>query len=119
MALVRLTSTQLDGMETFGIMMDTSGIKKKARPIWLSIKYVVAVMGTYISVDKLELFLKGRDNNWEIIEQELTTQDFWGLEWFNDRLYIATTTSLYELENNELRLVNFGKIFLHHLVAII
>ncbi len=55
------------------------------------------------------IILKGRDNNWEIIEQELTTQDFWGLEWFNDRLYIATTTSLYELENNELRLVNFGE----------
>lgn len=54
--------------------------------------------------------LRGRSSTWEIISHGATNEDFWGMEWFNGRLYLATTHLLYELDGDELRLIDFGDV---------
>ena len=53
------------------------------------------------------VLLRGREDHWEIIEQDDTEEDFWDLEWFEDRLYLSTMKFLYTLEDSHLHLVEF------------
>lgn len=53
--------------------------------------------------------LKGRDNQWEIIEQDITSEDFWGVEYFNQKAYFSTLTGIYEFHSNSLKKVNYGE----------
>ncbi len=43
------------------------------------------------------VILCGHDNQWETIEQNVTTDDFWGMEWYNDKLYLACDSGLFTL----------------------
>ena len=52
--------------------------------------------------------LRGRGSTWEVIEQDVTREDFWGMEWFEGRLYLSTMHSIYELDANGLRRVDYG-----------
>jgi len=52
--------------------------------------------------------LKSSGESWQIVEQKCTTEDFWGIEWYRDRIYISTTRFLYQLTHNGLELVTFG-----------
>ena len=46
--------------------------------------------------------LVGSRDRWSVVPQDLTDQTFWGMEYFNDSLYLADNTSLYRLEGSEL-----------------
>lgn len=54
------------------------------------------------------LLLKGRQNSWQIIEQEAMRDDIWDLAWFEGQLYVATYRGLYSLVNEQLVPVDFG-----------
>jgi hypothetical protein len=42
------------------------------------------------------VILRGSEDAWDVIEQTQTEEDFWGLEWFNDVLYVATASQLFK-----------------------
>ncbi len=55
------------------------------------------------------VMIKGRHDQWEIIEwDDETDADFWDLCWFQDKLYVATMSGLFTLEGNALVAVDFG-----------
>ena len=52
--------------------------------------------------------LRRRHDLWDVIELVDMTDDFWDLHWFNDRLYLATMTSLYTFTDGGFLPVDFG-----------
>jgi len=52
--------------------------------------------------------LRGRSNSWKSVQHDSTLEDLWGLEWFNDRLYIASLGQIYELSGDTLQTIDFG-----------
>lgn len=57
------------------------------------------------------VMLRGRNSAWEVIEWDNeVTVDLWDLCWFQDKLYIASMTSLHVLDGNNLVPVEFGEI---------
>jgi len=55
------------------------------------------------------ILLRGHDEVWEVIHQTETDEDFWGLEWFRDRLYLSTDSGLFRLnDRDELESVDLG-----------
>jgi hypothetical protein len=54
------------------------------------------------------ILLRGRHDNWEIIEQEDTEADLWGIAWHADALYLASMNFVYKLDGDKLALVDFG-----------
>lgn len=64
--------------------------------------------GMVYAIGQLGTILRGRGNNWEVIPQEDSKEDLWGIEWFKGKLYIASTRLLYTLEEGSLKLVDFG-----------
>jgi hypothetical protein len=61
------------------------------------------------------VIMRGHSNLWSILEHTETEEDFWGLEWFQGDLYLATGEALYCLRDGELPLrqvkVNGGSSF--------
>jgi len=51
--------------------------------------------------------LRGRGSLWEIVEQDVTKQDFWGLEWFGGVLYLCTTRFVFRLEDDHVVQIDF------------
>lgn len=49
------------------------------------------------AVGQQGVLLEGRGDAWKIIEQAATSDDFWGLEWFREQLYIASEDCIYLL----------------------
>lgn len=43
------------------------------------------------------VLLRGNGNRWELIDHNATTEDLWGLEWFQDSLYVACDDGLFVL----------------------
>ncbi len=54
------------------------------------------------------LLLRGREEIWEIVEQNDTDDDLWDIEWFNGKLYLSSLHALFTLEGDELALVDTG-----------
>lgn len=55
------------------------------------------------------VLLRGQGEAWESVGQTTTEDDFWGMEWFRDRLYLATAVGLFVLTNgDELKSVDTG-----------
>lgn len=52
--------------------------------------------------------LRGRNDRWEAIEHESTTEDLWGLEFFDGHLYVSSARCVYRLEGGKLKPVDFG-----------
>lgn len=61
----------------------------------------------YIS-GRAGIIVRGRNNKWEIIEHNITNEDFWSSVWFNGRLFLSTTHLVYEYTNSKLINVEFG-----------
>jgi hypothetical protein len=57
---------------------------------------------------QLGTLLRGRDDQWEVIEHESTREDLWGMEYFDGRLYVSSTHIVYVLEDGKLKPVDFG-----------
>jgi hypothetical protein len=62
----------------------------------------------FYSCGQAGTLLQGNEKGWEIIENNLTDEDFWGMEWFNNKLFVASLNILYVLENEVLSPVDFG-----------
>ena len=54
------------------------------------------------------LLMRGRDRTWSPIDQQATTGDIWGLEWFAGKLYVSTMARTYYLRGDSLEVVEFG-----------
>lgn len=55
------------------------------------------------------LLLRGHSDRWESVDQNVTRQDFWGLEWFQDRLYVSTSQGIFRLtDTDDLELIDDG-----------
>lgn len=63
---------------------------------------------------KAGILIRGCKNQWEIIDHNVTSENFWGMEWFQEKLYIATSDTLFVLEKDDTlkpMMVNFGDHF--------
>jgi len=49
------------------------------------------------------ILLRGRENIWTVIQQNVTREKIWDLVFFDGRLYLSTMHLLYELRGDELR----------------
>lgn len=67
-----------------------------------------AANGVVFIVGHDGILLRGRNNNWEVIKQEATVSDLWGVEWFQNELYVCTMSNLYQLKGSNLDVVDFG-----------
>lgn len=57
---------------------------------------------------QLGTLLRGRNDQWEMIEHESTEEDLWGMEVFDGQLYVSSTHFVYRLEDGKLKPVDFG-----------
>jgi len=55
------------------------------------------------------VLLKGKDKKFGIIHQDITEADFWSLVFFKDEIYVSTSSFLYKLKNDVLKLVHFDE----------
>ena len=53
--------------------------------------------------------IRGRDEEWELVEHEITEDDIWDIEWFKEKLYVSTLHNVYQLDGDKLVPVDFGK----------
>ncbi|MCY1299630.1 hypothetical protein D9M69_462900 [compost metagenome] len=65
--------------------------------------------GYVYACGQLGILLRGRGNKWEVIDHESTVEDLWGMEYFNEKLYVSSTHFVYALENGKLERVDFGE----------
>lgn len=54
--------------------------------------------------------LKTVNGEWQVIDQKITTSNFWGITWFNDELYVSSMDGVFVLRENELEPVDFGDV---------
>jgi hypothetical protein len=64
--------------------------------------------GTVYAAGQGGVLVRGRGDAWETVNHEETEDTFWGLEWFGERLYVASSTALYVLDGDRLVLVDMG-----------
>jgi len=64
--------------------------------------------GTVYVCGRLGTLLQGRKENWELIEHDSTDEDFWGIAWYDEELYLSTMRYVYVLRDNKLVRVDFG-----------
>ncbi|KFE96920.1 beta propeller repeat protein [Chryseobacterium luteum] len=64
--------------------------------------------GFVYACGQLGTLLRGRNDQWEAIEHESTTEDLWGMEVFDGQLYVSSTSFVYRLEDGKLLPVDFG-----------
>ena len=57
---------------------------------------------------QLGTLLRGRNDQWEVIEHDSTREDLWGMEYFQGQLYVSSTHFVYRLEGDTLKPVDFG-----------
>jgi len=60
------------------------------------------------AVGRYGTIVQGRGDRWKAIMQDLTQSDFTDAAWYEDRLYLCTTSNLYELKDGELKETNFN-----------
>ena len=53
--------------------------------------------------------VEGRKDKWTVLEQQVTAEDIWDLDWFGNQLFISTMSGLFRLAKNRLEPVEFGK----------
>ena len=54
------------------------------------------------------VIIRGHGNEWSIINQDGYQGDFWGMQWFNNKLYVATMERICVLKNNNIEPVEMG-----------
>jgi hypothetical protein len=76
--------------------------------------------GNVYCCGRTNLLLRGRDDRWEVVELEGEQDDFWGVAWFKDRLYLSSMRMVYVLDGTTLTPVDFGDVEVgtfYHLTA--
>jgi hypothetical protein len=67
-----------------------------------------AADGVVYACGQVGMLLRGRNDEWEVVEQTATEQDFWDVIWFKGSLYLATREVLYVLRNGEMAPADYG-----------
>ncbi len=47
------------------------------------------------------VLLRSDGKTWDFIDQEATTEDLWGMEWFKDKLYLSCDDGMFVLEGDD------------------
>jgi hypothetical protein len=55
------------------------------------------------------ILIRGRLDEWEVIDQDVIEEDIWDLEWFNNAVYVSTLNNVYRLTKQGPQPVDFGK----------
>lgn len=64
--------------------------------------------GKVYACGRVGTLLRGRGDEWEVIEHDSIDKDIWGLAWYQDTLYVATRTALFTLnKKDKLKVVRF------------
>jgi len=121
----------IDGLTEKDILAVGFGgeIWRRQKQTWRQLESPTNVVLTALRVVKPNLafacgqqgiLLRGRGDHWEVIAAEGTKEDLWGVEWFNDKLYVASTNNLYtwDEKSNDLEKVTLdmkGKYTFSHL----
>jgi hypothetical protein len=53
--------------------------------------------------------IKGRNDQWSVIDHEIPPEDFWDIHAFGDSVFVASFTGLCEIKNDVIELVDFGE----------
>jgi hypothetical protein len=64
--------------------------------------------GYVYACGQLGTLLRGRNEQWEMIEHDSTDEDLWGMEVFDGQVYVSSTHFVYRLEGDKLKPVDFG-----------
>ena len=64
--------------------------------------------GFVYACGQLGTLLRGRNDQWEVIEHDSTEEDLWGMEVFDGQLYVSSNSFVYRLEDGKLLPVDFG-----------
>jgi hypothetical protein len=65
--------------------------------------------GNVYAAGQVGVLLRGRGNRWSAIPQKATDKQFWGAEWYRDRLWLATQSGVFVLDpNDDVNPVDFG-----------
>lgn len=84
---------------------------KLESPTNLALQRVVCAPDGYVYiVGQRGVIIKGRENGWEVVEQDLMKQDFWGACWFKGKLYASTANGIYVLDDDTLKSIDIGSI---------
>ena len=54
------------------------------------------------------VLLRGSPEGWEPVAHSSTRDDLWGMEWFEDRLYVASSKAIFRLDGDDLHRVDTG-----------
>jgi hypothetical protein len=76
--------------------------------------------GKIYACGRTGLLLCGRDDEWGVIDHQMTTEDFWGIAWFKGKLYLSSFDGVFYLEKGEVQPVDFGDLNItsfYHLTA--
>jgi len=69
----------------------------------------VSNAGVFYCCGQQGMILKGREAEWEIINQDLTTEDFWDISEFDGKILVSSLKFTYELTARGLEEINFDK----------
>jgi hypothetical protein len=53
------------------------------------------------AVGQRGVLLRGCGDAWEVVDHGMTEEDFWGLEWFQEKVYMSSTKAVYRLKSDE------------------
>lgn len=54
------------------------------------------------------VLLQGAGDTWRPVEHDVTTENLWGMEWFNGSLYVSGDRAIYRLSNDQVEVVDTG-----------
>jgi hypothetical protein len=69
-------------------------------------RVVCAPDGVVYACGQHGMILRGRESNWDIVENTLTRETFWGATWFQQKLYLSTMRSLFVLDASGLKAID-------------
>lgn len=71
-------------------------------------KVVCTPDGHVYALGQRGVIIRGRADQWDVVDQDETVDDFWGACWFQDRLYATTANGLFVLNDDKLSRVDVG-----------
>jgi hypothetical protein len=82
--------------------------KQQSSPSNFILNRVLCAPDGYVYICGLSgLLIKGRNGNWEIVDEGAVGADLWDLEWFADKLWISSQNLIYTLEDDVVQPVEF------------
>ena len=88
-----------DGRDWHSIASPTNVILQCVRAVAPGLVYACGQQG---------VLLRGSPEGWEAIGHSITRDDLWGMEWFGNRLYVASAKAIFRLDGDDLERVDTG-----------